>query len=80
MGLAHGLLDFLRISVDNQRGAFGEGEQRPSFLEYVGEGQEVEHTVALCQRHTTAVGFKGGDILAVAEHDALAVARRPARI
>jgi len=46
----------------------------------MGVWQEIEHTVAICQRHAMVIGLQSGIILAVAQHHSLAVARGAARI
>ena len=75
MCLAHRLLHVLRIGVDYHPGSHRHAQQRPSLLEDMGKGEEVEHTVVLGDGHRLLIGFEGGIILPVAEHHALAVAR-----
>ena len=76
MRLTHCLLHLLRISVHNQRGSLCQREELPSFLEDMGKGEEVQHTVFLAYRHTFVVGLEGSMILSHRQDDTLGVARR----
>ena len=80
MGLAHTLLHFFRIGVDNEFGTLGETQNHPTALEDMGEGQEVHDAVFLAYRHTLVVGRKGGMVLPVGQHHSLRVARGTAGI
>ena len=59
MRLAHGLLDFFRISVDNELCALAQGEESPSTFKDVRERKEIDDPVFLCKRHTFIIGLKG---------------------
>ena len=80
MRLAHRLLDFSRIRVQNELRAHREAQVGPAALENVGHRQERHHAVFLRHGHALAVGRHRGVILAVGQNDALRVARGAARV
>ena len=76
MCLTHGLLDLLRIGVQDELRTFGQAKIGPSALEDVGKRQEAHHAILLTDWHTLVVGNHGRIVLAVCQDDALRVACR----
>mgnify|MGYP007094728292 CR=1 FL=1 len=76
MGLAHTVLDFLRIGVDDQLCADRYAEVRPCAFEDMGERQEVDGAVLVVDRHALLVGCQACAVLPIGEDDTLALARR----
>ena len=76
MCLAHGLLDFLRVGVQDELCALGQAEVSPAALEDMSQRQEAHHTVFLADRHTFVVGLHGCVVLSVGKDDTLRVACR----
>ena len=74
MRLAHGLLDLLRIGVQDELGTFGQAEVGPSAFEDMGKGEEAHHAILLTDGHTLVVGRHGCVVLTIGKDDALRVA------
>ena len=75
MGLAHALLDFLGIGIDDELCTFRQGEIGPATLKDMREGKEVDHPVLARHIDATAVGCEGGVIHTVSENDTLGRSR-----
>ena len=72
MRLTHGLLDAMRIGIDDDRGTFSERKRHPSALEDMRYREESDDSVVLSEVHALVVRLQSSMILAVSEHDALA--------
>ena len=71
MRLAHGLLDFLRVGVQDELCALGQAEISPTALEDMSQRQEAHHTVFLADRYAFVVGLHGCVVLSVGKDDTL---------
>ena len=80
MGLTHRLLYLLRIGIDDELGTHRHTQIRPTTLEDMGEGQEVDDPVVFAHIHAFAVGHKRCTILSIGQHHALALARSAAGV
>ena len=75
MHLSHTLLNFMRISIDDEFGTFAQAEVRPGTFKDMGEWKEVDDAVLVGNRHTFVVCLQSSIILAIGQHHALAIAR-----
>ena len=75
MHLTHTLLNFMRISIDDEFGAFAQAEVRPGTFKDMGEWKEIDDAVLVCNRHTLVVCLQSCIILTIGQHHALTVAR-----
>lgn len=80
MGFAQRLLNFLRVSVDNELCSHCQRQVRPSALKDMCQRQRVNHLVVLRHRHALAVSLHSSMILSAGQHHPLRVASRPAGI
>ena len=80
MCLTHGLLNLLRIGVDNHRSTLSQCQYGPSTLKDMGIGQEVHDTVLLAYRYAFVICLKGSMKLSVRQDDAFRVASGTAGI
>ena len=69
MHLAHRLLDFFGIGINDDFRAFGKTKEQPSAFKNVRDWKEIHHTVVLSNWHALVVCLESGMILAVSEHD-----------
>ena len=75
MHLSHTLLNFMRISIDDEFGTFAQAEVRPSTFKDMGKWKEVDDAVLFGNRHAFVVCLQSSIILAISQHHALTVAR-----
>ena len=80
MGLAHRLLNLVRVGVDNESAALADGQISPATLKDMRERQEIDDTVFLGQWHALVVCLQRGGVLSIGKHHALRVARGAAGI
>ena len=73
MHLSHTLLNFMRISIDDEFGTFAQAEICPSTLKDMGEWKEVDDTVLVGNRNALIVCLQSRIILAIGQHHALAI-------
>ena len=75
MHLSHTLLNFMRISIDDEFGTFAQAEICPSTLKDMGEWKEINDTVLFGNRNALIVCLQSSIILAIGQHHALAISR-----
>ena len=73
MHLSHTLLNFMRISIDDEFGTFAQAEICPSTLKDMGEWKEINDTVLFGNRNALIVCLQSSIILAIGKHHALAI-------
>ena len=73
MHLSHTLLNFMRISIDDEFGTFTQAEICPSTLKDMGEWKEVDDTILFGNRNALIVCLQSSIILAIGQHHALAI-------
>ena len=73
MHLTHTLLNFMRISVDDEFGAFAQAEICPSTLKDMSEWKEINDTILFGNRHALIVCLQCSCILTIGQHHTLTV-------
>ena len=75
MHLSHTLLNFMRISIDDEFGTFAQAEVRPGTFKDMGKWKKIDDPVLIGNRHAFVVCLQSSIILAIGQHHALTVAR-----
>ena len=75
MHFTHTLLNFMRISIDDELGTFAQAEICPSTLKYMSEWKEIDDTILFGNRHALIVCLQCSIILTVFQHHTLTVTR-----